>query len=114
MGCPLTPSKGRGRGKYSLENFETDLYDNPEEACVVLQVRMRTFTSISHTVLGMTLYKTSVSVGHGMMNHKLKLIFTAQPGCVDKAVALAGGITISLDPVLSMRVLHWWDPKYPR
>ena len=112
--CHLAVRPSKHKGRYSLDRFATDICDNPEDGLVVLQVVCRSFIPVPPVVMGMTLCKTSISVGHGMMNHKLKMIFTSQESSIGKPVALAGGTTFSMDPVLNYRVLNWWEPKYPR
>ena len=60
--------------------------------------------------------KTSISVGHGMRYHKIKMIFSPLNllnSCSAGQSQLSTSITSVIDQVASVRVLPWWDPKYP-
>ena len=90
-----------------------DIDYNPEDGCCVLQVVLQNFVSLPPTVMGQVLAQTSVSVGHGMRFHKVKLIFSSEYVDANNKNALASGTTLMLDPVLNMHICHWWSPKYP-
>ena len=67
-------------------------------------------------IMGQQLVKTSISVGHAMRYHKLKLIFSPVSllsSCSAGQSQMSTSITLVIDQVASVRVLHWWDPKYP-
>ena len=67
-------------------------------------------------IMGQQLVKTSISVGHGMRYHKIKLIFSPLNllnSCSAGQSQLSTNITLVIDQVASVRVMHWWDPKYP-
>ena len=67
-------------------------------------------------IMGQQLVKTSISVGHGMRYHKIKLIFSPLNllnSCSAGQSQLSTSITSVIDQVASVRVLPWWDPKYP-
>ena len=88
---------------------EIDVCTNPEENCCVLQVVSSNFISIP-PVMGQVLTKTSISVGHQMRYHKLKLLFNAD---FTSRQQMTSGTPIVMDPVLNVVVCRWWDPNYP-
>lgn len=106
--CCLSPNiVGMGR----LARFTADIVHNTEEDCVVLQVMSQHYLSLP-SVMGMLLHTSFLSVGHGMRAHKLRLVFTSAPVHSTQA-ALAAGTTVTMDPVICARILHWWEPSYP-
>jgi len=107
--CSLAPNlTGQGR----LARFTADIVHNPEEDNVVLQVMSAHYLSLP-SVMGMLLHNSSLSVGHGMRSHKLRLVFTSAPVHSSQA-GLAAGTTVTMDPVICARILHWWEPSYPQ
>ena len=92
----------------------SDVHYNREESCNVLEIVALSFFSLP-PVMGQYLTHASVSVGHRMRFHKLKLGFSP---CVmhmrlGKGSAPASSTLLTLEPVLNMHALHWWDPRYP-
>ncbi len=110
-GSSGTASMNSSPARRRFAQFDTDIGHNPEDRCRVLQVVMGNFISLP-IVMGYSLHKTFLSVGHGMRYHKLKLVFTHQR-LADTKVAMATGVSVIMDPVFNMRVFYWWDPKYP-
>ncbi|ELU05741.1 hypothetical protein CAPTEDRAFT_156087 [Capitella teleta] len=88
-----------------------DVFYNPEDGCCILQVVLQHFVSLPSCVMGQVLVQSSVSVGHAMRYHKLRLLFSTER--VHGKGLLGNGTSICLDPVLNVLVTHWWSPKYP-
>lgn len=110
-----SPASRKAHHRDSLLD-EADIHYNPEENRVILQIVARNFISLPPSVMGQYLSKASVSVGHGMRYHKLKMLFSPQPYMLSGGDrhGLAGGCThVVMDPVINAYVLNWWDPKYP-
>jgi len=107
--CPLAASARKQSAKLN----DANIHFNPDCGTCVLQVITQNFIPIPPLVMGQVLAKTSLSVGHGMRYHKMKLIFTPQQ-YTSVNNALHSGTTVVMDPVLNSYVLNWWDPKYPQ
>lgn len=88
-----------------------DVCYNPEENCCVLQVVLQHFVSLPACVMGQVLVQSSVSVGHGMRFHKLRLLFSTER--MHGKGLMGNGTSVCLDPVLNVILTHWWNPKYP-
>lgn len=95
-----------------LWNFEPDICFNDEEDNSVLQVVATNFMALP-VIMGHTMQKASISVGHAMRYHKLKLIFTQQSCKLMDRHSLENGVVVVIDPVVNVRVLKWWEPEYP-
>lgn len=109
--CHLLQSKTTHYPK-KFSQFEPDINHNPEQQFQVLQVISRNFISIQPSIMGQILIGTLLQLSLGLKNHKLKLIFNPQRVGTEKSM-LSTGTTVVIDPVLSVKVLDWWDPKYP-
>jgi len=108
--CCMAPNiVGMGR----LARFTSDIVHNSEEDCVVLQVNAQQYLSLPPTVMGMLLHTSFLSVGRGMRYHKLRLVFTSAP-IHSTTAALGSGTTLTMDPVINAKILHWWEPSYPQ
>ena len=92
--------------------FAPDIYNNDEEDLSVLQVVTTYFIPLP-VIMGYTLRKASISVGHAMRYHKLRLIFS-QCNVQSDRYAQDSGVVAVMDPVINIRVLPWWNPAYPR
>jgi hypothetical protein len=92
---------------------DVDIHHNPEAQNCVLQMVTQNFIPFPPSIMGQVLAKTSLSVGHEMRYHKMKLTFTPQQYTATGNHTCPSGTTIVLDPVLNSYVLNWWDPKYP-
>ena len=92
---------------------DVNIHHNPEARNCVLQIVTQNFIPFPPSIMGQHLAMTSLSVGHGMRYHKMKMTFTPQQYTTTGANKCPGGTTIVLDPVLNTYVLNWWDPKYP-
>ena len=88
---------------------ELDVFSNSEENCSVLRVSSPNFISLP-VVMGQVLTKSSISVGHRMQYHKLRLYFNAE---FNARQQLTSGTSLVMDPVVNLQINQWWDPKYP-
>ena len=115
--CPYINSQGlykphsKRKKDYLME--ANNIHHNPEDNSCVLQVVTNNFISLP-VVMGQFLVQVAVSVGHGMRYHKLKLIFNSENVSSQQKSSLLNGVTVILDPVANIKVVQWWDPKYPR
>lgn len=92
-----------------LMNGYDDVFYNPVEGCCVLQVSCQNF--MTHPiVMGLILTKVYLNVSQDMKHHKLRLVFDSQINAAQKGSVI--GTQLVLDPVLNIRVFHWWDPQY--
>lgn len=89
-----------------------DVHANPEDGCRVLQVTCLNFVSVP-AVMGMYLSTVSLTVGHKMHHHKLKVTFSNTSYRRSMRHQDIGGTAITFDPVSNIRVLDWWHPQYP-
>ena len=86
----------------------TNIHDNPEEGCSVLQVHSAHWSSLS-PVMGLKLVSVSLSVSHGMRYHKLKLSFGSPEASY---VRTANTTEIVIDSVVGVKIYNWWHPHY--
>ncbi|XP_050411252.1 putative transmembrane protein 183BP isoform X1 [Patella vulgata] len=86
-----------------------DLSYNTEAGCTILQVTCTHFLSVP-IVMGMVLNRVFLTVsGQGMRYHTLRLMFDSRY----QHQSMNSGTALVLDPVINVRVIPWWDPKYP-
>uniref|UniRef100_A0A8C4PWZ5 Transmembrane protein 183A n=1 Tax=Eptatretus burgeri TaxID=7764 RepID=A0A8C4PWZ5_EPTBU len=83
---------------------------NPEQDCCVLRLTTPSY-SFMPAIMGMTLL--SLSISSDMRHEHAKLLFQDAPVQPGRRVRSAPVSLVVLDPVLSVRVLHWWHPQYP-
>ncbi|CAH1786827.1 unnamed protein product [Owenia fusiformis] len=93
-----------------LDSFN-DVYDNVEKDCCVLAITAKNFISIP-VCMGLVLNKMLVSVSSDMRYQRVRLLFHSQRIHMAKEMSDSGVIAV-LDPVIDMKVLHWWHPKFP-
>ncbi|KAK7488838.1 hypothetical protein BaRGS_00019973 [Batillaria attramentaria] len=96
----------------SLEHGYNNLWYNPEEGCCVLQVTSNHFHSTSPQVMGQLLTEVHMSLSQGFLHQRLRLSFDTTRVCGPSSAA-AHVAECVLDPVLAVRIIHWWDPDYP-
>ncbi|XP_067655626.1 transmembrane protein 183-like isoform X1 [Haliotis asinina] len=86
-----------------------DLFYNTEDGCRILQVTVQNFVSIP-MVMGLVLSKVYLTISAQMRYYRLRMLFDTnlQGGNSNSAEMI-----VDLDPVVNIRVLPWWDPKYP-
>jgi len=99
---------GEERRTAALLSQLTDIHDNPEDGCSVLQVHSAYWSSLS-PVMGLKLVSVSLSVSHGMRYHKLKLLFGSPEA---SSVRIANTTEIVIDSVVGVKIYNWWHPHY--
>ena len=99
---------GEERRTAALLSQLTDIHDNPEDGCSVLQVHSAYWSSLS-PVMGLKLVSVSLSVSHGMRYHKLKLLFGSPEA---SSVRTANTTEIVIDSVVGVKIYNWWHPHY--
>ena len=99
---------GEERRTAALLSHLSDIHDNPEEGCSVLQVHAAHWSSLS-PVMGLKLVSVSLSVSHGMRHHKLKLMFGSPEM---SSVRTANTTEIVIDSVVGVKIYNWWHPHY--
>ena len=95
---------------FKSDQRAAQIMENLDDRCCVLQAVCKGFSPIPH-ITGQILHSVSISVGHGMQYHKLKLVFGLS--YVSHSNALACGDTVTLDPVVNLSVFDWWHPSFP-
>ncbi|XP_077870429.1 transmembrane protein 183-like [Saccoglossus kowalevskii] len=85
------------------------LWANSEENCCILSVVCSHFIRVP-AIMGMILTKVYLNVSRDMRFFNLKLVFHTlrEKGSYSKN----NGVTVTLDPVINAKVLHWWHPHY--
>ncbi|KAK3103365.1 hypothetical protein FSP39_018730 [Pinctada imbricata] len=97
----------------NLHTGYCDLYSNAENDCFLLQVTCQNFQNVT-SAMGLVLSNVTLKVGHGMRYHCLKLHFDSCMKTTSNHIkSKISDVTISLDPVLNLKVFPWWHPKYP-
>ncbi|XP_014675751.1 PREDICTED: transmembrane protein 183-like [Priapulus caudatus] len=89
-----------------LDNYRA----NSEDGCSVLSVTCCNFISLP-IVMGQMLTQVCVNVSRNMRFHRVKLVFHSLYN--DGRQSATTGCVAILDPVVSIRVSHWWHPQYP-
>lgn len=108
---------GRGTGGPTrqpdlLEMLE-DVSANQDEGCKVLQVTCLNYIAIP-MVMGLSLFSVSLTLARGMRHHRLNLAFVSDHMCYTAGKPnISDTSTVTLDPVINVRVLDWWHPMYP-
>ena len=106
--CVLTRTdKNRNDVLLGLDN----IYENPDEDSLVMCVISLNFISLP-IVMGLVLSRASLNVSQNMRYHRLKLMFNSHQLCNARMMA-SSGVTVILDPVVNIKVLHWWDQQFP-
>ncbi|ESO83294.1 hypothetical protein LOTGIDRAFT_133689, partial [Lottia gigantea] len=91
-----------------IDNYD-DIFYNVEEGCTILQVTCSHFLSLP-IAMGQILNHVHLTVsGQGFRYHTLRLVFDTRYQHNRDAV----GTTVVLDSVVNIKVIPWWDPKYP-
>ncbi|XP_013419476.1 transmembrane protein 183B isoform X2 [Lingula anatina] len=109
--CPLTNTMSKSK-RQDLFHGYNDVDFNPDRDCAILQVWCLNFISIP-SVMGLLLKKAYLNVSQNMLNHKLKLHFGPHQ-TVNSNVISSSDVLVTLDPVVNIKVLRWWDTLYPR
>ena len=88
-----------------------DVYFNPHKNECILKVFCQNFQHFpSEKVMGSRLVNVSVSVSANFRYHRLKLQFTK--GQLRGRHRESDLLSVVLDPVILIRVLHWWHPQF--
>jgi hypothetical protein len=97
-----------------------DINANPEKRCKVLQITTMASANLPPTILGQTLLSVSSVLSPDLRSHCLRFIFgPAHAIHYSKLGKLAfthipeGAIGVSINSVVKMKVLDWWNPAYP-
>ena len=115
--CPYSNTQGsyhphtKRKKDYLME--DSNIYHNPDDGCCVLQIVSNNFISLP-VIMGQYLVQVAVSVGYIMRYHKVKLMFHSENVSTKQKASLVTGTPVILDPITNIKVIHWWDPKYPR
>lgn len=106
------PSTNRYTRCEDIRNGYNNIYYNPEEGCCVLQVTSTHFSSTSPAVMGQLLSGVHISLSHGFRHQRIRLSFDSSHVT---AASLSSGHAVEcvLDPVVAIKIFHWWDPSYP-
>uniref|UniRef100_UPI00358EA85E transmembrane protein 183A isoform X2 n=1 Tax=Myxine glutinosa TaxID=7769 RepID=UPI00358EA85E len=107
--------RGKGRSQRCLLTHPVqyrEVNKNPEQDCCVLRLTTPSY-SFMPALMGMTLAQISLSISSDMRHEHAKLLFQDAPAQPGRRVRSAPANLVVLDPVLSVRVLHWWHPQYP-
>jgi len=105
------------------EEEEDVVLRNPEENNIVLEITCVKFTLVSSDILGMRVCQTSIIGGIHQRERQLHMQFT-RPLISNKNRLVANHVTgniminshmdLEFRALLNCRVLHWWDPAYPK
>ncbi|XP_072034116.1 transmembrane protein 183-like isoform X2 [Amphiura filiformis] len=88
-----------------------EVLSNPHTDECILKVFCQNFQHFpSDEVMGSKLVKVGVSVSSNFRYHRLKLQFTK--GSHRGLPRESNLLTVVLDPVILIRVLHWWHPQF--
>lgn len=110
---PTSPVSCYDKHKQDLMELLEDVSANIEENCRILQVVCLSFVPVP-LVQGLTLQSTSLTLSKGFTRHRLQLVFGS--GIRSTVSYITDGSscgTILLDPVIDVKVLNWWHPRYP-
>ncbi|XP_041367420.1 transmembrane protein 183-like [Gigantopelta aegis] len=102
------PGPVESSGRDMLPGY-SDLFYNPEEGCRIMEIQCQNFASIP-MVMGMVLSHVCLTVSARMRHYRLRLLFDSilQQGNQSSAERI-----VDLDPVVNIRIVPWWDTKYP-
>lgn len=91
-------------------NCADDVNANSEDGCCVMIVACNNFMSVP-MIMGQTLTQVCFNVSRDMRFQRLKLVFHPiyHKGTAHNPHT---GTTVLLDPVISIKILHWWHPLY--
>ena len=102
---------GEERRTKALVSQLSDIHDNPEAGCSVLQVHAAHRASVA-PVMGLKLVSASLSVSHGMRLHKLKLVFGSPEMSPSRSAGQTNSTEIVIDSVAGVKIYSWWHPHY--
>jgi hypothetical protein len=105
--CPLSPSVGHRSTDALLA--PADVMHNADEHSIVLIVSTPHFVALP-IVMGQVLIQASIS--GAIFTQCLRLAFCGEYIDANRA-NIAGATIASIDPVVSVRVVHWWNPGFP-
>lgn len=99
---------------------EDAFYNRHEDECI-LKVFCQNFQRFpTDKIMGMTLVNISISVSSNFRYHRLKMQFCrrdTRPSFRDQHRGRhnrdANLLSVVLDPVILVRVIHWWNPQFP-
>ncbi|XP_041083645.1 transmembrane protein 183-like isoform X6 [Polyodon spathula] len=111
MGKPPKLKNGCGNGLQYPRQYQ-EVHSNPDHDCFLLQVTTLNFI-FTPVVMGMTLTLLTVNVSTDMRHHRARLLFQDSPMVKGRKPRNEQGVQIVLDPVHSVRLVHWWHPQYP-
>jgi hypothetical protein len=96
-----------------------DIHANSQSGFKVLQLTSTTFSIIPPTIFGQTLLAVSSTLSSDLRAHNLKLIFGPSHAIhyTKKGITPTnipeGSYGVSLNSVVLVQVLDWWNPLYP-
>lgn len=99
--------------KLDIIEMLDDVSANAEEYCRILHVKCTNFIPVP-LVQGLTLNSVSLTLAQGFTHQRLQLVFGS--GIRSTSTSVLDGSSsniILLDPVINVRVLDWWHPRYP-
>ncbi|XP_041083643.1 transmembrane protein 183-like isoform X4 [Polyodon spathula] len=108
---PPKLKNGCGNGLQYPRQYQ-EVHSNPDHDCFLLQVTTLNFI-FTPVVMGMTLTLLTVNVSTDMRHHRARLLFQDSPMVKGRKPRNEQGVQIVLDPVHSVRLVHWWHPQYP-
>lgn len=106
-----TPNATTNPNKKQIFSVTKLLAHNPEEQYKLLQVTSSSYVQIPN-VFGMCLTEVSTSVSRDMKSHKARLYFHEYRTHRQRYHNSQATI-LTVDPVLDVKILNWWDPDYP-
>ncbi|XP_071511923.1 transmembrane protein 183-like [Diadema antillarum] len=95
----------------TMGHSQPALHENPDGRDCIMRIHCASFQDVPLArIMGLQLVRSSVCVGADMRYHRLKLVF----GRLDRrgTGVPSSLVTVSLDPVIRMEVLHWWHPQF--
>ena len=91
--------------------YSGEVYSNPHMGECILKVFCQNFQHFpSEKVMGLRLINISISVSSNFRYHRLRMKFTK--GVKRGHPRESDLVSIVLDPVILIRVLHWWHPQF--
>lgn len=87
-----------------------DIFHNPEDSCVILEIRTNGFCHVPYTILGSKLMDINVNVcGAGFQFQKLAMSFVPAHqysiNCDNLTAVVLNGVT-------AFRLVNWYEPAY--
>ncbi|XP_059092166.1 transmembrane protein 183A-like [Tigriopus californicus] len=87
-----------------------DIFHNPEDSCVLLEIRTNGFCHVPYTILGSKLIDISVNVcGAGFQFQKLAMSFVPAH---QYSINCDNLTSVILNGVAAFRLVNWYEPTY--